>query len=370
MPSLFLVVNVDWFLLTHRLPIALEAKKKGYDVTIVAIDSGYSDQITKHGFKFIPIPMSRSGLNIFVELKTILFFIQLYKKHKPDIIHQVAMKPVIYGSIASKFVKVGKVVNALPGLGFALSDSSNFLLRKTMKQLFKFAFSNGNMRFIFQNHDDYNEVVGLNIVDKKNVFIIKGSGVDLHEFAFTREPVQEKVMFFLPARILADKGIIEFIEASKIVEEKFPNQSSFIIAGRIDLENKAGISESYFKELLQNSPVIWVGEQSNIYEWLCNSNVVVLPSYREGIPKSLIEACAVGRAIITTNVPGCKEVVTNNYNGLIVEKKQIKELAAAMEFLLIHEKIRNEMGEHGRKIAEAEFSIQSVLDKTFEIYNN
>lgn len=368
MPSLFLAVNVDWFFLSHRLPIALEAKRRGYDVTVIAIDSGVSDKIRAHGLKFIAIPTSRSGLNILTEIKTLLFFISLYRKNRPDVVHHVAMKPVIYGSLAARVVKIKRVVNALSGMGFVFIDSNKSILKLIIRFIFRIAFSNKRIRFIFQNRDDLKEVAALNILDESQCTIIKGSGVDLNEFGYLAEPENEKVVFSLPARMLYDKGIVEFIEAAQILEMKYPGKAEFILAGMIDMENKAGIKEEDLLKLCAASTVKWIGHQTNVLDLLKRSNVVVLPSYREGLPKTLIEACAVGRSIVTTNVPGCRDVVTDGHNGFVVEKKQVAELAAAMEKLLLSRELRIQMGIRGRAVAEKEFSIDNVIDRTMNIY--
>ncbi|MBK7690911.1 MAG: glycosyltransferase family 4 protein [Bacteroidetes bacterium] len=367
--SLFLVVNVDWFFLSHRLPIALAAKERGYDVTIIAIDSGDSDKIRSYGLKFIAIPTSRSGLNIFSEFKTLLFFIRLYRTAKPDIVHHVAMKPVIYGSLAARITGIHKVVNAFSGMGFVFT-TKNTILKSFIIFLFKIAFKNDRIRFIFQNQDDLQEVIQSKMIDLKYCYTIKGSGIDLQEFAYSAEPQSDKVVFIFPARMLHTKGVVEFIEAAKIVDRKFPGKSEFILAGMIDLENKAGIPEPDLLAMCSIPAIKWIGHQDDILSQLIKAHVVVLPSYREGIPKTLIEACAVGRAIITTNVPGCKEVVTHEVNGLIVEKGQIQELALAIERLLLNKDLRIKMGKEGRKIAEAEFSIVNVIQKTIDIYEN
>lgn len=369
MKKLFLVVNVDWFFLSHRLPIALAAKDRGYDVTIIAIDSGQSDRIKNYGLKFISIPTSRSGLNIFSELRTLLFFIRLYRSEKPDIVHHVAMKPVIYGSLAARFTGIRKIVNAFSGMGFVFT-TKNTILRSFIFFLFKIAFKNNRIRFIFQNQDDLQEVIQSGMIDLKYCYTIKGSGIDLQEFAYTPEPETEPIIFILPARMLRTKGVQEFVDAAKIVDHNHPGKAHFILAGMIDLENKAGIPEAQLRSMCNISAIQWIGHQDDILSQLIKAHVVVLPSYREGIPKTLIEACAVGRAIITTNVPGCKEVVTHELNGLIVEKGQVAELALAIERLLLDKPLRTQMGKEGRKIAEAEFSIHSVIEKTIEIYEN
>jgi glycosyltransferase involved in cell wall biosynthesis len=370
MPKLFIAVNVDWFFLSHRLPIALEALKRGYEVTIFTIDTGKKAEIENYGLRCISLPTSRSGTNILQELKVVALFWRHYKNEKPDIIHHVALKPVTYGSIVCRFLKIKNVTNALSGMGFLFANPEKVsLTRKILLRLFKFAFKNPSLKFIFQNEDDLNIIVDSGVVDKKQCYIIKGSGVSLNEFAYSLENNNEKVRFVLPARMLTDKGVIEYVAAAKIVATKYPHKAQFILAGAIDLGNKAGIPEEQIKNWEADGLVEYIGFQTDMVKVVKESNVIVLPSYREGLPKSLIEACAIGRAIITTDVTGCRDVVTEGVNGFIVPAKNHIALAESMEKLLFNRELRLEMGKKGREIAEKEFSIDGVIDKTFAIYS-
>ena len=369
-PKLFLAVNVDWFFLSHRLPIALEALKRGYEVTIFTIDTGKKAEIECYGLRCVSLPTSRSGTNILQELKVIALLWRYYKKEKPDIIHHVALKPVTYGSIVCRFLKIKNVTNALSGMGFLFANPENpTFTRRILLFLFKIAFKNPSLKFIFQNEDDLNIIVDSGVVDKKQCYIIKGSGVSLEEFAYSLESNGEKVRFVLPARMLTDKGVVEYVEAAKTVGAKYPNKAQFILAGAIDMGNKAGIPEQQIKNWETEGFVEYIGFHTDMVKVVKESNVIVLPSYREGLPKSLIEACAIGRAIVTTDVTGCRDVVTEGVNGFIVPAKNHQALAEAMEKLLLDKELRVKMGKKGREIAEKEFSIDGVIDKTFEIYS-
>ena len=370
MPKLFLVVNVDWFFLSHRLPIALEALKRGYEVTIFTIDTGKKAEIESYGLKCVSLPTSRSGTHILKELKVIALLWRYYKREKPEIIHHVALKPVTYGSIVCRILKIQNVTNALSGMGFLFANPEKVsFTRRILLSLFKIAFKNPYLKFIFQNEDDLNIIVDSGVVDKKQCYIIKGSGVSLNEFAYSVEPDDKKVRFTLPARMLTDKGIAEFVEAAKMIETQHPNKAEFILAGAIDMGNKAGIPETQIKDWDKEGFVQYIGFQTDMVKVVKEANVIVLPSYREGLPKSLIEACAIGRAIITTDVTGCRDVVTEGVNGFIVPAKNHEALAQAMEKLLLNRTLRLEMGKKGRAIAEKEFSIEGVIEKTFHIYS-
>lgn len=369
--KLFIVVNVDWFFLSHRLELALEAIKKGYDVTIFAIEEDGRQEIESYGLKFIPLSTSRSGTNILQELKVLLFLWRHYKDGKPAIVHHVAVKPVTYGSVAAKLTRIPKVINALSGLGFLFinADQNRFLYR-VVQLLFRFGFSNPNTRFILQNKDDIEMIKQLKVIEESQIFLIKGSGVNLEEFAYTEEKLCDKVRILLPARMLWDKGVGEFVKAAELLHQKYADQAEFILAGPVDLENKSGIEESQLRAWTDLGHIEWIGFQNNMVEVLINSHIIVLPSYREGLPKSLIEACAIGRAIVTTDVPGCREVVQHGVNGLLVPVKDPDSLAAAIEQLILNSDLRKKMGEAGRRLAEDEFSIENVLEKTFQIYES
>ncbi len=367
--KLFLVVNVDWFFLSHRLPIALEAKNRGYDVTVFTIDTGRKEEIESYGFRCIALPTSRAGTNVWDEMKVVWLLYRYYKKERPDIVHHVAVKPVTYGSLAAKWAKVPKVVNALSGLGFLfINADQNKLIHTFLHLLFRYSFKNPNITFILQNQDDMKLIQDLNILDSHQIKLIKGSGVDLNLFSYTEETNKEKIRVVLPARMLWDKGVGEFSEAASGLHPKYKNTVEFILAGDSDMENKSGISSDILEKWTKEGHLSWIGFQKDMITVLTNSDVVVLASYREGLPKSLIEACAIGRPIVTTDVPGCREVVDDGVNGYLVPLKDSKALSRAIEKLILDKDLRIKMGKEGRKLAERDFSIESVIQKTFEIY--
>jgi glycosyltransferase involved in cell wall biosynthesis len=368
--KIFFVVNVDWFFLSHRLPLAIEAKRRQFDVTIIAIETDKRAEIESHGFKFIPIPTTRSGTNIMAELKVLQFFWKLYKEGKPDIVHHVGVKPVTYGSVIGKLRRLPKIVNALAGMGYLfINKEKNILAHCIVMRLFRFGFKNPNLRFILQNKDDLNDLRNLNILEESQLFVIKGSGVDLTEYRYSLPVEKDKVKIILPARMLWDKGVGEFVAAASILKKKYTDQVEFILVGTIDNENNAKISESQIQAWQNTGAVEWIGFQTNMKAVFESADIVVLPSYREGLPKSLIEACAVGRPIVTTDVPGCREVVEEGFNGYLVPVKNCIALAQSLEKLIDDKELRLMMGKNAREIAENNFSIDSVIKKTFDIYN-
>jgi glycosyltransferase involved in cell wall biosynthesis len=239
-----------------------------------------------------------------------------------------------------------------------------------MLRLLKFGLTQDNLSVIFQNKDDYKEVKLLGVLSKKNkTNFIKGSGVDLKKFYHSEFRDTGKIKILFPVRMLWDKGVDELRKASEILKEKYSDRILFILSGLADIENKAGVTEEYLKDWEEEGYVEWIGYQKNMVDVYQNSDIVVLPSYREGMPKSLIEACAIGRPIVTTNAIGCRECVEEGENGYKVPVKSVKELANALEKLILSEKDKIRMGNYSRKKAEIEFSQKKVIEKHLKIYS-
>lgn len=368
--KLLIVVNVDWFFISHRLCIAEQAIKDGWEVYVVAEGTGRSNEIIVKGINFINCPFSRSGTNLIDELKTMHSFYKIYKKVKPDVVHHVTLKPVIYGSVISKVIGVKGTLNAISGLGYNFTGDRKGLVQKMMIGLMKYGFNQKNLAIIFQNQDDYNEIKQLNILSPQNrVHFIKGSGVDLKKFYHTPLRKNSKIKVLLPTRMLWDKGVAELRQVTQILKDKYHNKVLFVLSGLADNENKAGVPKEYLQDWEEENYVKWIGYQKNMVEVYQDADIVVLPSYREGMPKSLIEACAIGRPIITTNAIGCRECVDEGRNGFKVAVKSINELALVLEKLILSEEKRIAMGNYSREKAEKEFSQEMVIDKHINIYS-
>ena len=368
-PKILYVVNVDWFFISHRLCIAEQAIQNGWEVIVAAEDSGRSKEITASGIKFIPFSFSRSGTNPLVELQLLARFRKLYKNVAPDVVHHITLKPVIYGSLAARFTKIPAVVNAVSGLGYNFTGDNQSVVAKIMLKLMKVGFKHKNIGFIFQNKDDRSELRDLGVLNDKNkIFYIKGSGVDLQKFNHTVLPVGDRVIILFPVRMLWDKGVAELREATNLLKEKYSDRIQFILSGLADNDNKSGVSSAYLKDWEYGDYVKWIGYQKDMVAVYKNSHVVILPSYREGMPKTLIEACAIGRAIVTTDAIGCRECVDEDINGFKVPVKSTKELANAIEKLILNPELMAQMGIESRKKAEDEFDQLNVIKKHFEIY--
>lgn len=367
--KLLLIVNVDWFFLSHRLPIALAAKEAGYDVTVVTSDSGRIQEIGNYGLKYMELPLNRSSLNPLKELKVVLFLCKLYFKEKPLLVHHVGLKLFLYGSIAARIFKI-PTVNAMSGLGYLFSNPQKLdFFKKIIFNLLNYFFKSLNAIYVFQNNDDKNLILGyLPSISKQDCIIIKGSGVDIKEFAYTPEHESEKIIILLLSRMLWDKGVKEYVSAANHIKHQLNGTAKFLLVGPIDTGNPMGITQEQLNRFEQKDYIEWVGYKKNVKEVISQSNLVVLPSYREGLPKSLIEACAIGRAIITTDAPGCRDVVEEGINGFLVPVKDSELLAKKILQLVNDKKLRNEMGINARIIAEKEFSLDYVVTKHLALY--
>ena len=368
MKTIIYFVSEDWYFCSHRLPIARKALIKGFKVVVVAKVSKYGSVIESEGFELAPIEIQRGGWNLSSEFKTILALYAYYKKYKPDIVHHVAIKPVIYGTIVARVIGSIKVVNAMAGLGFVFISNKKKvkLLRFFIHKLFRFLFNNKNVRLILQNKDDLRYFLKNKLIKKDLVTIIRGSGVDIKKFILVEECMGIPIVM-LASRMLWDKGVGEFVEAAKILKQEGV-EARFVLVGENDSENPASISNSQLNEWNELETVEWWGEKIDMHKVLAQSSIVCLPSYREGLPKVLLEAASCGRVIIATDVPGCREIVHNGENGALVPLKNANSLASAIKKLINNPGKRKIMGTNGRRLVENEFSEEIVVSQTLKIY--
>jgi glycosyltransferase involved in cell wall biosynthesis len=368
--KLLIVCNVDWFFISHRIGIAKQAVLEGYDVYVAAEDTGRADEIREVGAKFINLSFSRSGTNILEEFKVLAAFNKLYKNLKPDIVHHITLKPVIYGSLVAKFRNIKGVVNAIAGLGYNFTGDRKGLLFSVLIKLMKYGFDRENVSVIFQNKSDHNDLKSTGVLSQKNkIFYTKGSGTDLNQYQFSDLPSNERINILFPTRMLWDKGVKELKSASEILKEKYKDKITFLLAGLADDGNKMGVTSEYLNAWSDGNYVNWIGYQKDMPKIFANSEIVVLPSYyREGIPKSLIEACAIGRPIVTTNSIGCEECVEDGYNGFKIEPRSAQQLAEAIEKLILSRSLREDFGKNSRLKAEKEFDVNEVINIHMNIY--
>lgn len=367
--KLLIVVNVDWFFLSHRLPVALAAQKAGWDVTVVTADTGKLNKITDYGLKVINLPMNRSGMNIFEELKTLRFLYSFYKREKPDVVHHVGMKTILWGTLAAKFAKVHGVVNAISGLGGFFAEENKGLLARVMPMVLRFSHNRPNLLCIFQNDDDWGLYVKHGIIKHEQGRFIKGSGVDLNHFCYTPEPEEGKIKVMLTARMIVEKGVFLLTEAAERLRSKYEGKVEFLLVGGLD-DHPGAITKEQLDAVCDGSYIQWLGYRTDVRDLLKQCHIMAFPSYyMEGLPKSLIEADAIGRPIITSNSVGCKETLVDGYNGFLIQPKDVDALTAKLDLLLSDKELRVKMGMNARKYAEDYFSIEVVKERHLAIYD-
>ncbi len=365
------VVNVDWFFISHRLPLAKEALGRGYQVTVLAKNSGRRDEIESHGIKFIDIDIERSGKNLINELNVVFQIYKVYQRVKPEIIHHVTIKPAIYGSAVIRLFKLKdlKFVNAISGLGYNFTYGRKTKFQMLLLYLMKYSFNNRLANFIFQNPDDCEFYTKLGFINSNNHVIIKGSGVDENKFSYTRPRNNSKLKVILTARMLFDKGIVEFSLAARELMYKWFGKAEFLFVGDIDPDNPASARVEDMEGLLIADYIKWDGFQADMGKVLAEADIVCLPSYREGLPKALVEAMAIGRPIITTDTAGCRECVVEGENGYLVPINDFQLLSNRIENLLLDKQLRLKMGRASREMMEKQMSLSKVIENTFNFYD-
>ena len=362
------LVTEDWYFWSHRLPLAQEAKRRGYEVLVATRVDQHGERMREQGFRIIPLNLQRRSTNIWKELAAIIEIVSIYRREKPDIVHHVAMKPVLYGSIAAVVVGIPCVINAIAGMGylFISKDFKAYMLRTWISCLFRFLFRQNKTYLIFQNSEDMETFVRSGIVRKDRVCLIRGSGVDVAMFSPAPEPL-EPVVVVLPARMLYDKGVAEFVDAARILLRK-NYRSRCILVGDRDPENPAVVSQEQIQQWQEERVVEFWGHQADMPAVLAKSHIVCLPSYREGLPKALLEAASCGKPIVATDVPGCREIVREGINGFLVPPRNSTALAEALIKLIANKELRLQMGSRGREIVLRDFTEQKVVAETLALY--
>jgi len=367
--KILFVVNDAGFFKSHRLRLAQEALARGFEPVVACGASTGEAALDGYGIRCRSFDLSRSGLNPLRDLGTFVALLRIYRDEMPDIVHHVTIKPVIYGTLATRFARVPAVVNAIPGMGFVFTQRGYAarVVRSLVNLLYRIALSHDNMRFIFQNREDLQSFVEHTVIPEQLTYLIRGSGVDLAAFPFSSEP-PEPIVFALVARMLSDKGIREFVDAARALRSSHPLWR-FQLVGGIDPGNPSSLTEAELAAWHAEGVVEWLGHRADVREVLQRCHVVCLPSYREGLPKSLLEGSAVGRPMIASNVPGCREVVRDGITGLLVEPRDAVALADAMQRLGEDRGLRLRLGRAARERAEALYSIEDVVRDTFLIYD-
>ena len=369
--KLLFVVNDPTFFLSHRLPLAEAARKEGFNVQIATMGGASAERIERLGFVHHTISLSRSGRNPLNELVTFFSMWRLFRQLRPDLVHLVTIKPVLYGGIAARLAKVPGVISAISGLGFLFVKRVSLrvrLLRYGVLFLYRLAMRHPNQQVIFQNPTDMNALVIAGGVRKDKTHLIRGSGVNLQDYPVMPEPDGIPIIV-MASRLLKDKGVHECVEAARIVQSQ-GIKARFQLIGDPDPGNPESVTAESIYAWKEEGIVECLGFRTDIPKLFSQAHIVCLPSYYgEGLPKVLIEAAACGRAVITTDMPGCRDAIEPNITGLLIPARNIDALAEAINRLIINVVLRHQMGTAGRALAEREFGIDKVVAAHLTIYN-
>jgi glycosyltransferase involved in cell wall biosynthesis len=367
--KLLFLVNNDWYFWSHRLPIGRAALAAGAEVYIMSKVSSYGDRLAQEGFTVIDWKLTQRSLNPWKELKAFMQVWRVYRTLKPDLVHHVALKSVVYGGFVSRLAGNIPCVNAVAGLGHVFTTTTwrTRLLRPFLRVLFWFALGGKNSLAIFQNADNLQSMLDLHAISRAKAVIVRGSGADLRTFVPVPEP-EGVPLVVLVTRILRDKGVEEFVDAARDIRDHHV-PARFALVGDTDPGNPTAISKEQILRWVEEGVVEWWGHRSDVHRVFAESSIVCLPSYAEGLPKVLVEAAAAGRAIVTTDVCGCREVVQPGVNGLLVPARQSQPLAKALRILIEDPARRRAMGQKGRELIEREFAQEIVVRQTLAVYD-
>lgn len=366
---LLMVVNNPAFFLSHRLPVALGAQAAGDDVHIATMDGPAVARIRAHGLACHCLPLTRSGRNPLRELWALFSLWQLFRRVRPDIVHTVTIKPVLYGGIAARLAGVPALVAAVSGLGYVFTRAAGAWdpVRWLVLRLYRFSLGHRNSRVIVQNPADQAVLEQAGVIRAGQAVLIRGSGVDLDVFAATPPPA-EPVVVLCAARLLAHKGIREFVEAARLSQAQGEGLR-WQLAGSPDPGNPATISAQEAQQWHDEGIIEWLGERTDMASLYAQAHIAALPSYREGLPKSLIEAAACARPVVTTDVPGCRDVIEPDRSGVLVPVRDARALHQAVRALAQDAPRRLAMGQAGRALAEREFDVRQIVAQHLALYD-
>jgi glycosyltransferase involved in cell wall biosynthesis len=366
MAKIIYVANTSWFLYNFRLSLMQTMRNLGWQVLAAAPRDRFSKKLEDHGLKFVDLPMDRKGTSPLSDLRLLYRLRGLYRLEAPDLVHHFTIKPTIYGSLAAKLAPAKGVVNSITGLGYSFIHAG--AIQQIAKVLYRCALR-PPAETIFENAQDRDFFLKQGLLHPNRAHLIYGTGVDLDFFAgaASAEGNSETVTFLCLGRMLWDKGIGEFVQAAEEVKKHYP-AARFVLLGGSDPGNPAAVPLAWLEARQAQGQVEWVDHVDDVRPYLGQAHVVVLPSYREGFPKSLLEAAAMGKPLIATDVPGCCDIVTHGVNGLLVPARDPHQLAQAMLALAGNPTLRAAMGQAGRARVKELFDETIVIRKTLEVY--
>jgi glycosyltransferase involved in cell wall biosynthesis len=377
MKRLLFVVNVDWFFLSHRLPLALAAQESGFEVHVATTLTGLAQEISQYGFTVHPLAIDRRSAGLIGAARLVWSLRTLMRRLSPDVIHLVTIKPVLLGGLAARWARfrtpTPRVVAAISGLGFIFTARGLMahLRRSLVALLYRWTLRRQGVYVIFQNSDDQALLQRYAGIRDEQVVRIRGSGVDLSTWPVFPLPEGAPIVL-MAARLLVDKGVREFVQAARLVQktQRSHAQARFVLVGDIDSGNPSSLSQEKIQAWVNEGLIEWWGPHRtrDMPEVIGRASLVVLPSYREGLPKVLIEAAASGRAVVTTDVPGCRDAIDPGHSGLLVPARDAVALAQAIQGLLDQPEQLRAMGAAGRRLAEKAFDVREVIARHLKIY--
>jgi glycosyltransferase involved in cell wall biosynthesis len=361
-------ITEDWFFVSHFIDRAIAAKKSGYDVSVITRIGKHGDVIANAGIKIIPTTLQRRSTNPFREIRAIYRIKHVYDTERPVIVHHVALKPIIYGTIAALLSGIRCIVNAPVGMGFVFSSRQwkAKIAKPIISWLYCRLMASQRGTVIVENSDDQKLLGDAYCVPAEKIRLIRGAGVNPDVFKVTSEREVTPIVI-LPARMLWDKGVGEFVTAARIIRHE-SNQVRFVLVGDVDTENPSSISTAQIEEWVAEGVIEWWGFCNDMPDIYAQAHIVCLPSYREGLPKTLLEAAACGRAIVTTDVPGCREIVSHEETGLLVNPRDAVSLAQALERLINSPDLRQRMGKNAHNKIIRDFSSEMIINQTLALY--
>ena len=368
--TVVLFANTEWYLYNFRRSLALALREAGYDLLLISPPGPYGEKLRDLGLRWEPLPMHRRSLNPAREAALLRHLVRLFRQERPDLVHSFTIKCAVYGSLAARLAGVPARVNAVAGMGYVFisHDMKAQLLRPVVRTLMQLALGGPNARLVLQNPDDMDLFEAAGLMPMEYVRLIMGSGVDCTRFSPGPEHASgSPLRVLLPARLLWDKGLAEYVAAARMLREQ-GRDIAFLLAGDPDPGNPAAVPEPTVRAWTNEGLLEWLGHVDDMPSLYRSVDVVALPSYREGLPKGLIEAGACGCALVTTDVPGCREVVTDGVDGLLVPVRDAEALASAIARLDDDRALLARLGAAARRKVLAEFDERIVIENTLAVY--
>ena len=367
--KLVYAVSEDWYFLSHRLAMAEAAKQADYEIHVLCNDTGKIGLINSMGFSCHLINFSRKSWSPIKLIFEIILFINLLKKIKPDILHLVSIRPIIVGGIASKYYKIPIKICAMTGLGHIFTSKSIIkrLVRNLFVPLLRFSVKGNIMQILVQNKDDFELMENLSIANKSDITLIRGSGIDINYYKPLALPLEPPIVVGFVSRMLEDKGAGLVIQAAKIIRDETLN-IKFLLAGKLDDQNPTSLNYSDIINAHDSGYINWLNEVTDVREVWKQSHIAVLPSRREGLPKSLMEAAASRRCLIASDVPGCREIALDGINAILIPPDNVTALVKAIKTLAYDKNLRINYAMESRKLVESDLSSEIVGKLTVSMY--